>query len=352
MFAMKKKKKRPSAAIKQFLLENIDKNPSTIVSVTSQKFHVSAVAVQKHLRQLAELGKIIKGGNTRGTRWVLAPENIFKETFLLKEGLDEDLIFRKFIEPKLLPQNLASNVLSIIRFGFTEMVNNVIDHSLAKKLEIELTITRDVVSIKIKDNGIGIFLKLQKSLKLGDIREVILELTKGKVTTDPHRHTGEGIFFTSRAFDSFCLESNGMLYLRDNLINDFTINQKKEDEEISAGTLVSLRISTTAPTVLHKIFDQYTDRETFQFNRTHILVELAKDGQAEFISRSQAKRILNGLEKFDHVTLDFRNVEAVGQGFVDEIFRVFSNAHPKTKFEVVNANDNVRFMINRGLAVR
>jgi len=57
-----------------------------------------------------------------------------------------------------------------------------------------------------------------------------------------------------------------------------------------------------------------------------------------------------GLEKFRHVVLDFRNVRTVGQAFVDEIFRVFGQAHPEIKFEYSNANENVAFMILRGIS--
>jgi len=53
-------------------------------------------------------------------------------------------------------------------------------------------------------------------------------------------------------------------------------------------------------------------------------------GQEQLISRSQAKRILRGLEKhFKVITLDFTGVTLVGQGFVDEVFRVYKNQHPK-----------------------
>ena len=40
--------------------------------------------------------------------------------------------------------------------------------------------------------------------------EAALELSKGKLTTDPKNHSGQGIFFSSRAFDSFGLYSGGL----------------------------------------------------------------------------------------------------------------------------------------------
>jgi len=47
--------------------------------------------------------------------------------------------------------------------------------------------------------------------------------------------------------------------------------------------------------------------------------------------------------------LDFRDLSTVGQGFVDEVFRVFQSKYPKIKITYTNANDDVRFMIERSL---
>ena len=86
-----------------------------------------------------------------------------------------------------------------------------------------------------------------------------------------------------------------------------------------------------------------------RFNKNHIVVNLSKFDQDHYVYRSQAKRILIGLEKFNHIVLDFRNIKTVGQGFVDEVFRIFQKKYPVTKIEYTNANEDVRFMIERGL---
>ncbi len=84
--------------------------------------------------------------------------------------------------------------------------------------------------------------------------------------------------------------------------------------------------------------------------QTQILVELGLNPDETYISRSQAKTVLLGLEKFKTVILDFRRVRTVGQGFVDEVFRVFQNNHNDIKMIPQNANSDVTFMINRSLA--
>jgi hypothetical protein len=47
------------------------------------------------------------------------------------------------------------------------------------------------------------------------------------------------------------------------------------------------------------------------------------------------------------VIIDFSNIDTVGQGFADEIFRVFRNSHPDIIIEPINMVDTVEFMVNR-----
>ena len=68
------------------------------------------------------------------------------------------------------------------------------------------------------------------------------------------------------------------------------------------------------------------------------------------ISRSEARRLLQRLTEFTHVTLDFSGVEVVGQGFCDEVFRVFARRHPEIALEPVGMHDAVAFMVARARA--
>ena len=56
------------------------------------------------------------------------------------------------------------------------------------------------------------------------------------------------------------------------------------------------------------------------------------------------------LDSFNTVVLDFDKVEAVGQAFADEIFRVFSAKHPDIEVIHVNVNKAVLQMISRAKA--
>ncbi len=57
--------------------------------------------------------------------------------------------------------------------------------------------------------------------------------------------------------------------------------------------------------------------------------------------------MLHGLEKFSVVTLDFAGVQGVGQGFADEVFRVWARAHPETELQPINMIAPVEMMVRR-----
>jgi anti-anti-sigma regulatory factor len=63
------------------------------------------------------------------------------------------------------------------------------------------------------------------------------------------------------------------------------------------------------------------------------------------MSRSQARRLMNRFDHFREVVLDFSGVDFIGQGFADEIFRVFANANPGTQLIPINCTETVKKMI-------
>ena len=65
------------------------------------------------------------------------------------------------------------------------------------------------------------------------------------------------------------------------------------------------------------------------------------------MSRSQAKRLLTNLEEFNHIILDFDGITFIGQGFADEIFRVYQNKRPTLIIKNINLITEVKKMIQR-----
>lgn len=340
-----KKDDRPEK-IRAFILSHVAKNPKHIVTLTADTFKVTRVTAHRHVKTLLKQGKLQKTGTTNSTTYHLSSLSKKHLQFKLSKDLSESEIWIKnFAELK---NDLKENIYKICQYGFTEMVNNAIDHSEGTIVDIEMNRPARKIQFKIFDNGIGIFKKIAKASNLSTERESVLQLTKGKYTTDPDRHSGEGIFFSSRAFDSFAIFANGILYMRDNNENDWYIESRSD--KLKKGTIFEMEIDLDSNRELTEVFAEYTDPETFSFDKTHILVNLSKSDEDHFISRSQAKRVLSGLDSFKDIILDFKDVKVVGQAFVDEVFRVFKNSHPDVSIKWKNANPDVEFMIKRGKA--
>jgi hypothetical protein len=71
------------------------------------------------------------------------------------------------------------------------------------------------------------------------------------------------------------------------------------------------------------------------FHTTEVPVRLAQLS-SQLTSRSQGKWVVERATQFKTVVLDFSGVSLVGQGFVDEVFRVFATAHPEVRLKPVN----------------
>jgi len=335
--------------IRSFILGNIPEHPKDIVAFTAKKFAVSRTTVHRHLNKLAKDKKIIKTGTTvRAAYFLFSSRNKTIET-KIQTGVDEHEIWKENFQRDF--SALNGNVSYICNYGFTEILNNALDHSEGSLVIVKTEWKEDTVRIIIADNGIGIFKKIKTTLGLEDEREAVLQLSKGKFTTEPKNHTGEGIFFTSRCFDEFWILANGLRYGKFNGPDDWFFKRRKDKQE--EGTYVLMQIRFDSKRCAEQIFNEYSksdsDSGIKKFDKTHILVTLSKLEEERYVSRSQAKRILIGLEKFREIILDFKDITSVGQGFVDEIFRVFKNEHPETLIKYCNANTDVEFRIKRGI---
>jgi excisionase family DNA binding protein len=266
------------------------------------------------------------------------------ERVLPLAGLQEDVVWRE-AATDVLHDRLSPEGRSIASFAFTEMLNNAIDHSGARDVAIAIWVSRVEARVEIVDQGRGAFPLLQEKLHLDDMYDALGELSKGKTTTDPERHTGEGIFFTSKAVDIFTLESGGLRWTVDNVRGDQAVGIS----EVERGTRVRWEMDPEGTRDLSAVFAEYTNDH--QFTKTRTVVRLFGFG-VRFISRSEAKRLLRGLERFQEVSMDFTGVEEVGQGFVDEVFRVWPSQHAGTRVEPVGMVGPVEFMVRRGLPGR
>jgi hypothetical protein len=339
-----KRSQAHSDEINKFIQMNVSSHPNDITTFTAVAFGLTRQATLRHINRLVKESLLDVQGRTKDRKYILKPSVEFSDKYLIK-GLEEDKIWRDKVRPLFM--NISNNVLSICQYGFTEMLNNVIDHSEGINVWIELKFYINKIELKVIDDGIGIFKKIQDKFNLDDQRHSILELAKGKLTTDPEHHTGEGVFFTSRMFDFFGILSNGLFFVHMTEGNDWLIERDTSRGD-SPGTLIVMEINPNSDLTVQSIFDAYANADgDYGFSRTHIPVALARYGDENLVSRSQAKRLLARIERFTEVVLDFKGVETIGQAFADETFRVFQQQNPQIHLYPINANEQIQRMISR-----
>lgn len=306
------------------------------------EFGISRQVANGYLQAMARAGLINAEGTTRARVYELETLDTSHGTFA-RGGLEEDVVCRNLILPKI--ADLPGNVRDIWQYASTEMINNAIDHSDAVRVTVLLRRNALFSEVLVSDDGEGIFRKIQRALDLHDPRESILELAKGKLTTAPERHSGEGIFFTSRVMDLFEIDSHHLRFSHTPRATD-TIGEHPAD---TPGTRVRMRLENDSPRRLSEVFEDFMDSEDLSFDRTVVPLRMAQHEGEKLVSRSQAKRVAHRFDKFKRVELDFMGVEAIGQGFADEMFRVFANAHPEIRIVPTNTSPGVAKMIRHVL---
>ena len=306
------------------------------------------------LANMVRAGELVKIGKTRGARYFLASEDIQVQGRFARKlsghGLKEHEVLQE-VRDSFIPLKLASdNLRSIFDYAFSEMLNNAIDHANSERIEVDVAVRGGdpgkpaILTFEVRDFGIGAFRNVMQKRGLESELEAMQDLLKGKVTTAPQAHSGEGIFFTSKSADVFVIRSYEWEMRVDTTIPDVFFTKH---DDVVVGTQVRFSIAYNSRRHLTDIFKAFESSPDAQnFDRTEIFVRLFTHGTVH-VSRSQARRILSGLEKFKRITLDFDKVPTIGQAFADEIFRVFLANHPDIRIESIHANEAVRFMIER-----
>ena len=341
------------SSIERFIIQRVDEGAGDLAHKVAKNFGLSRQGASRYIRRMVAERQLIKKGETRSREYFLPVLAELDENLPVSPEWPEDKVWRTEVAPII--NGVAANVADICHHGVSEMVNNVIDHSGSTDFLISVRRTAAKIDINIFDRGVGIFRKIKEAFNLEDDRHAIFELTKGKITTDPDRHTGEGIFFTSRMFDTFSILSGGLFLWHRREGHDWLI----QAGDYQPGTTVTMKIGVNSTHTSKEVFDKYTrvgaedidsegiDVGDYAFARTRIVVDLMRFEGESLVSRSQAKRLVARLDKFREIILDFRDVESIGPAFADEIFRVYQREHPEIKLIYLNANEAVAAMIRR-----
>jgi anti-sigma regulatory factor (Ser/Thr protein kinase) len=306
------------------------------------KAGVTRQAAHAHLAKMATRGEVVQEGASRSTHYrrLASSEHIYE----LKD-LDENEVWgsEKLVVRSLDPEILEiKNVVQILNFAFTEMVNNAIDHSRGNNVIVRWFLEPDRIAFEVEDDGVGAFTTIREERHLADDFEALGDLSKGKQTTDPDRHSGLGIFFTSRMVNRFVLSAGRISWVVDNEIDDVAWGWLDEPR---TGTLVRCEISRDTAVAPRAVYAELSNPATGRFDKTTIHVNLFKEHGGSFVSRTEAKAIGTRLEGFEEIELDFAGILEIGQGFADQLFRVWARENPSSRLVPINANPAILAMI-------
>ncbi|MCI6796968.1 MAG: DUF4325 domain-containing protein [Succinatimonas sp.] len=311
----------------------------------SKGLNLSESAIRKHVCNLVEQHCLnLKKNESKRVSYSLCDS--FSKSFtydlnvLDPDNGDEMAIWIKDIDPLLTIQN--KGCIDILETAFCEIFNNAMSHSNGSSVRVYLNFNALQTKIIIQDNGIGIFKKIKDCLKLPDERQSLLELSKGKMTTDAKDHSGEGIFFVSKACNFFAIVSGDLVFSHNEQMAIDLLEQQKIS--LDHGTLVYMLVNNNTSRNMKKVYDKFASPEG-GFTKTLVPVKLLRYKNEGIVSRSQAKRLMARVDRFKNVCLDFEGIDQIGQGFADEIFRVYASTHPDVQITTLNTNTDINNMI-------
>jgi anti-sigma regulatory factor (Ser/Thr protein kinase) len=274
------------------------------------------------LRKLCAMQWLTMQGAARKRIYQPGPLRQVVQRYAL-DGLQEDQPWRRDFAPFFA---LPAEVQRMAQHAFTELLNNAIDHSGGSEVTVSMRQTATQMQLLVSDDGCGVFGRIAEHFDITEPRLAMLELSKGKLTSLPDRHSGHGLFFTSRLADVFDLHANGAAFQH----REWESERWRDGRPLArTGTSIYLAIALDTSRSLADVLRQHSaDGQSFAFERTHVPLQLLRSSGAELVSRADARRVVSGLSPFNVAEIDFSGVPDIGHGFADELFRVFTRQHP------------------------
>src|SRR4030095_5437005 len=234
---------------------------------------VSSATAHRLLQALGLSGVLERREKGRAARYGL---RTLRRRFRL-EGLDEHRAWSDIAARIAAIRPLDPGATTSLAYAVSEMLNNAVDHSGGRTVTVTVSFAqRGTTVVTVQDDGVGVFRRVGEDFGYATPEDAIVQLEKGKLTSDPERHSGEGLFFTSKAVTRFRLESQGTAWVVDNAIPDSGIGSSN----VRRGTRVVLEIERGHVPRLADVFAAYTDPQSLRFLRTRTTIRLAAFGTA------------------------------------------------------------------------
>jgi len=326
-------------AVTQWITVAAQRQGDQLVAAVMERLHVSRRSAQALLARLVAAQWLVRGGTLR--KPVYRP-GVLKQVVhrYAIDGLQEDLPWARDFAPFF---ELRPNVARLAQHAFSELLNNAIDHSGGTMVTVSVRQTAMHLQLLVSDDGCGVFERIQRNFEIADPTLAMLELSKGKLTSLPDRHSGHGLFFTSRLADMFDLHANQLAFQFRGWDRRSWYVAKPMKRE---GTTVYVAIALDTDRTLDAVLKAHSsDGAGYAFETTQVPLGLIIGGATSLESRAQAKRVASRLQRFRRAEVDFSGIADIGHGFADELFRVFSREHPAVELVPVGMAPRVEAMI-------
>jgi len=326
-------------AVTQWITVAATRQGDRLPAAVMDRLHVSRRSAQAMLARLVAAQWLVRGGTPR--KPVYRP-GVLKQVVhrYALEGLQEDLPWSRDFAPFF---DLRPNVARMAQHAFSELLNNAIDHSGGTLVTVSVRQTALHLQMLVSDDGCGVFERIQRQFEIADPTLAMLELSKGKLTSQPERHSGHGLFFTSRLGDMFDLHANHVAFQFRGWDRRSWYQGKAMPRD---GSSIYVAIALDTERTLDAVLRSHShDGAGYAFETTQVPLRLITDGATGLESRAQAKRVASRLSRFRRAEVDFSGIADVGHGFADELFRVFPRENPTLELVPVGMTPRVEAMI-------
>lgn len=320
------------------------RRPDALDAELAARTGVSLRTARRALARLVELQWLVREGTPRRPMWRPGPLRQVVQRYAI-DGLAEDLPWALDFAPCFA---LGANVQRLVQHTFTELLNNAIDHSAGTQVAVSVRQTASHVQLLVSDNGVGLFERIAQSFSIATPALAMLEISKGKLTSQPERHTGEGLFFTSRLADVFDLHANDSAFQRRSW-DERGWRAQRGLRHRPAGTSVYAAFALDTTRTLDGVRQAYSiasdDPFGAVFERTSVPLRLIVTPSEGLESRAQARRVGDRLGAFRRAEIDFGGVASVGHAFADELFRVLAPQRPGVELVPVNMSPAIAALV-------
>jgi len=282
---------------------------------------ISRQAAFSHLTALAEQGLAERIGRGRGTRYrarradALDSQAVDMGAAILRLRIAPDDAPWEELAARAPFDGMSACASRLFAGALERLLRGARERDPEGAPQLAVFDQHEHVLLELTDAGEGFFEASRRRLAASSAGEARLLLSKGLGDEDLRWLTG--------AADDFEVESGGLRWRFDNLRADQAL-----------GSLDTPRPGTRVRFCADPLRPMNIDALGSSPSPAHALVRLFASADV-FPSRDEGRDLMQGLEDCERVVLDFGGVREIGEGFADEIFRLWAGVHPHVRLHPI-----------------